>query len=115
MRFSSPPSSPASSAQLVSRKYSPLPPFFRTYRYTRLGTIKKEKNTQKLTSLPHAPLPELGWVCVGSLFSPSLSSDKITDSKDIKKWIDNYLGMGEWVMDQSIAVLSSTSYFERKR
>ncbi|KAL2813548.1 hypothetical protein BJX63DRAFT_215351 [Aspergillus granulosus] len=47
--------------------------------------------------------------------TPSLSTDKITDSKDIKKWIDNYLGVGEWVMDQSIAVLSSTSYFERKR
>ncbi|EAW06470.1 DUF1748 domain-containing protein [Aspergillus clavatus NRRL 1] len=47
--------------------------------------------------------------------SPSLSSDKITDSKDIKKWIDNYLGVGEWVMDQSVAVLGSTSYFERKR
>ncbi|KAL4804793.1 hypothetical protein BDV18DRAFT_142528 [Aspergillus unguis] len=47
--------------------------------------------------------------------TPSLSSDKVTDSKDIKKWIDNYLGVGEWVMDQSIAVLGSTSYFERKR
>ncbi|KAL4918956.1 hypothetical protein BDW62DRAFT_180186 [Aspergillus aurantiobrunneus] len=47
--------------------------------------------------------------------TPSLSSDKVTDNKDFKKWIDNYLGVGEWVMDQSIAVLSSTSYFERKR
>ncbi|KKK26592.1 hypothetical protein ARAM_003831 [Aspergillus rambellii] len=49
------------------------------------------------------------------LDSPSLNSDKITDNKDFKKWIDNYLGVGEWVMDQSIAVLGSTSYFERKR
>ncbi|CEN61346.1 hypothetical protein BJX68DRAFT_237222 [Aspergillus pseudodeflectus] len=47
--------------------------------------------------------------------TPSLSADKITDSKDIKNWINKYLGVGEWVMDQSIAVLSSTSYFERKR
>ncbi|OJJ56466.1 hypothetical protein ASPSYDRAFT_156534, partial [Aspergillus sydowii CBS 593.65] len=47
--------------------------------------------------------------------TPSLSSDKVTDNKDFKTWIDNYLGVGEWVMDQSIAVLSSTSYFERKR
>ncbi|KAL2822735.1 DUF1748-domain-containing protein [Aspergillus cavernicola] len=47
--------------------------------------------------------------------TPSLSSDKITENKDFKKWIDNYLGVGEWVMDQSIAVLASTNYFERKR
>ncbi|PYI05766.1 DUF1748-domain-containing protein [Aspergillus sclerotiicarbonarius CBS 121057] len=47
--------------------------------------------------------------------TPSLNSDKITDNKDFKKWIDNYLGVGEWVMDQSVAVLGSTSYFERRR
>ncbi|KAL4796074.1 hypothetical protein BDW69DRAFT_158617 [Aspergillus filifer] len=47
--------------------------------------------------------------------TPSLESDKVTDNKDFKKWIDNYLGVGEWVMDQSIAVLGSTSYFERRR
>ncbi|KAE8150508.1 hypothetical protein BDV25DRAFT_110264 [Aspergillus avenaceus] len=47
--------------------------------------------------------------------TPSLQSDKITDNKDFKKWIDNYLGVGEWVMDQSVAILGSTSYFERKR
>ncbi|CRG90032.1 hypothetical protein PISL3812_07073 [Talaromyces islandicus] len=47
--------------------------------------------------------------------SPSLNSDKITDSKDIKKWVESYLGVGEWVMDQSVAVLGSTSYFERRR
>jgi hypothetical protein len=58
---------------------------------------------------------ELSGVRRGDHFSPSLSADKITDSKDIKNWINKYLGVGEWVMDQSIAVLSSTSYFERKR
>ncbi|OKL56610.1 hypothetical protein UA08_08151 [Talaromyces atroroseus] len=47
--------------------------------------------------------------------SPSLNADKITDSKDIKRWIESYLGVGEWVMDQSVAVLGSTSYFERRR
>ena len=52
---------------------------------------------------------------MGSPISPSLDADKITDNKDFKKWIDNYLGVGEWVMDQSIAVFGSTSYFERKR
>lgn len=51
----------------------------------------------------------------GVLHSPSLNSDKITDNKDFKKWIDSYLGVGEWVMDQSVAVLGSSSYFERKR
>ncbi|KAI9754736.1 MAG: hypothetical protein M1835_000869, partial [Candelina submexicana] len=47
--------------------------------------------------------------------SPSLNSEKISESRELKKWIDNYLGMGEWVMDQSVAILGSTSWFERKR
>ncbi|KAJ5267587.1 hypothetical protein N7478_010395 [Penicillium angulare] len=36
-------------------------------------------------------------------------------NKDVKKWIDNYLGVGEWVMDQSVAVMGSSSWFERRR
>ncbi|KAF3014625.1 hypothetical protein E8E15_005282 [Penicillium rubens] len=47
--------------------------------------------------------------------TPSLNSDKITDNKDIKKWVDNYLGVGEWMMDQSVAVMGSSSWFERRR
>ncbi|RAH44048.1 DUF1748 domain-containing protein [Aspergillus brunneoviolaceus CBS 621.78] len=45
----------------------------------------------------------------------TLETDKITDNKDFKQWIDKYLGVGEWVMDQSVAVLGSTSWFERRR
>jgi len=44
-----------------------------------------------------------------------VNSEKITDSKEVKKWVDSYLGMGEWVMDQSVAVLGSSGWFERKR
>jgi hypothetical protein len=33
----------------------------------------------------------------------------------MKKWIDNYLWVGETLMDQSVAIMSSSSYFERKR
>jgi len=47
--------------------------------------------------------------------SPSVNSEKISDSKELKKWVDNYLGVGEWVMDQSVAILSASSWFERKR
>ncbi|THC88994.1 hypothetical protein EYZ11_011561 [Aspergillus tanneri] len=47
--------------------------------------------------------------------TPSLNSDKITDNKDFKNWIDKYLGVGEWVMDQSVAVMGSSSWFERRR
>ncbi|KAJ5959905.1 uncharacterized protein N7479_007055 [Penicillium vulpinum] len=45
----------------------------------------------------------------------TLNSDKITDSKDVKKWVDSYLGVGEWMMDQSVAVMGSSSWFERRR
>ncbi|KAA6407521.1 MAG: Duf1748 domain-containing protein [Lasallia pustulata] len=47
--------------------------------------------------------------------TPSVNSDKISDSKELKKWVDNYLGMGEWVMDQSVAILGASGWFERRR
>jgi len=47
--------------------------------------------------------------------TPSLNSDRITENREIKKWIDKYLGVGEWVMDQSVAVLGSSGWFERRR
>lgn len=56
-----------------------------------------------------------------SLFSwdftrPSIKTDKIAgDNKEMNKWIDKYLGVGEWVMDQSVALAGSSSWFERTR
>ncbi|KAL1957605.1 hypothetical protein VTO42DRAFT_5716 [Malbranchea cinnamomea] len=47
--------------------------------------------------------------------TPSLNSDKITDNKEVKRWVENYLGVGEWVMDQSVAILGATGWFERRR
>ncbi|KAI9682083.1 MAG: hypothetical protein M1817_000137 [Caeruleum heppii] len=44
----------------------------------------------------------------------TLQSDKVSDSKELKRWVDSYLSMGEWVMDQSVAVLGSSGFFERK-
>jgi len=46
---------------------------------------------------------------------PSLRSDSISSSPEVKKWIESYLGVGEWMMDQSVAVMGSSGYFERKR
>ncbi|PGH03036.1 hypothetical protein AJ79_07468 [Helicocarpus griseus UAMH5409] len=46
---------------------------------------------------------------------PSLNSQKISDNPQVNKWVENYLGIGEWVMDQSVAVLGSSGYFERRR
>ncbi|OCK78483.1 DUF1748-domain-containing protein [Lepidopterella palustris CBS 459.81] len=47
--------------------------------------------------------------------TPSIRTDALSDSPNIKKWIDNYLWLGEWTMDTSIAAMASSSYFERKR
>lgn len=52
---------------------------------------------------------------VGVVVSPSLKTEQISESKEVKRWIDNYLGVGEWVMDQSVAVMGSSSWFERRR
>lgn len=47
--------------------------------------------------------------------TPRFNADTISDSKELKNWVDKYLGVGEWVMDQSVAVMGSSSWFERKR
>lgn len=73
------------------------------------------------------PLPrkdsfkEIRWLtCVpllsGDLARPSVKTDKVAgDNKEMNKWIDKYLGVGEWVMDQSVALAGSSSWFERTR
>ncbi|KAJ5174984.1 uncharacterized protein N7482_000861 [Penicillium canariense] len=45
----------------------------------------------------------------------TLKTEQISDNKEVKRWVDNYLGVGEWVMDQSVAVMGSSSWFERRR
>ncbi|CAK7220587.1 hypothetical protein SBRCBS47491_004239 [Sporothrix bragantina] len=48
--------------------------------------------------------------------STGLTTDKVAgDNKEMNKWIDKYLGVGEWVMDQSVALAGSSSWFERTR
>jgi len=43
----------------------------------------------------------------------SFKTEKI-ESNDVRGVVDKYLGVGEWVMDQSIAMMGSSQYFERK-
>ena len=74
---------------------------------------KKRKSKERLIISPYRVPPLCG--SRGIFHSPSLETDKVTDNKDFKKWIDNYLGVGEWVMDQSVVVLGSSGWFERKR
>ena len=53
---------------------------------------------------------------LGVLARPSVKTDKVAgDNKEMNKWIDKYLGVGEWVMDQSVALAGSSSWFERTR
>ncbi|EMC94472.1 hypothetical protein BAUCODRAFT_149620 [Baudoinia panamericana UAMH 10762] len=47
--------------------------------------------------------------------TPSLKPDSLSESPGVKKWIENYLWVGESIMDQSVALMSSSGYFERKR
>ncbi|EMF17288.1 DUF1748-domain-containing protein [Sphaerulina musiva SO2202] len=47
--------------------------------------------------------------------TPSLKPDTFSESPGVKKWIENYLWVGETIMDQSVAIMSSSGYFERKR
>ncbi|KKY26690.1 hypothetical protein UCDDS831_g01350 [Diplodia seriata] len=45
----------------------------------------------------------------------TVKSETISESENVKKWLDNYLWVGEVVMDQGVALMSSSGYFERKR
>merc|ERR1711862_1027589 len=47
--------------------------------------------------------------------TPSFRSEQVSDNKEVRKWVDNYLWVGEVFMDQSVAFMSSSGYFERKR
>jgi Fungal protein of unknown function (DUF1748) len=40
---------------------------------------------------------------------------QISDNESVNKFVDNYLWLGETVMDQSVAFMSSSKYFERRR
>ncbi|RVD86168.1 uncharacterized protein DFL_004458 [Arthrobotrys flagrans] len=44
----------------------------------------------------------------------SFKTERI-ESKDMRGMVTKYLDIGEWVMDQSIAVMGTSAYFERKR
>lgn len=44
-----------------------------------------------------------------------MTSEKFTENKDIKKWIDTYLDVGEWVMDKSVGIAAASGYFKHTR
>lgn len=46
----------------------------------------------------------------------SFKTDKVAgENKDLNGWLNKYLGVGEWVMDQSVAIAGSSGFFERTR
>lgn len=45
----------------------------------------------------------------------TLKSDTVSNSPEIKKWVDKYLDVGEFVMDSAVAAAGASSWFERKR
>ncbi|KAF9321630.1 hypothetical protein BG000_008195 [Podila horticola] len=44
----------------------------------------------------------------------SVATNKI-ESNDVRGYVDQYLSVGEWVVDQGTAFMAASSYFERKR
>ncbi|KAG0000897.1 hypothetical protein BGZ79_005343 [Entomortierella chlamydospora] len=44
----------------------------------------------------------------------SVATNKI-ESDDVRVYVDKYLTIGEWVVDQGTAFMSTSKYFERKR
>ncbi|KAK3832633.1 MAG: hypothetical protein JOS17DRAFT_742308 [Linnemannia elongata] len=44
----------------------------------------------------------------------SVATEKI-ESSDVRSYVEKYLSVGEVVIDQTAAFMSTSSYFERKR
>jgi hypothetical protein len=36
------------------------------------------------------------------------------ENEDVRKYVDKYLDIGEWVLDSSIVFMNTSPYFERK-
>jgi hypothetical protein len=47
--------------------------------------------------------------------SPSFKTEALTENKDVKKWFDSYLSIGEMVMDNSVALAGASPWFKRVR
>ncbi|RMJ10550.1 hypothetical protein BHE90_010808 [Fusarium euwallaceae] len=46
----------------------------------------------------------------------TFKTDRVAgENKEVSGWITKYLGVGEWVMDQSVAIAGSSGFFERTR
>ncbi|KAI1193133.1 hypothetical protein F5X97DRAFT_315218 [Nemania serpens] len=46
----------------------------------------------------------------------TVRSERITgENTEMNKWVGKYLGVGEWVLDQSVAFAGTSKFFERTR
>lgn len=67
----------------------------------------------------HADLCTVSTILAGMKRStgltPSFKKDALTENKDVTYWVDRYLGVGEFVLDNAVAIAGSSSWFERKR
>ncbi|OAL05947.1 DUF1748-domain-containing protein [Phaeosphaeriaceae sp. SRC1lsM3a] len=80
-------------------------------------TTLRTSNTKQTQPLPNAPPKPKKYISQTntSADSPSVKPEQFAETPGVKKWIDNYLWVGETVMDQSVAFFAASSYFERKR
>jgi hypothetical protein len=46
---------------------------------------------------------------------PSFKKNALSENKDVSYWVDRYLGVGEFVLDNAVAIAGSSAWFERKR
>ncbi len=79
-------------------------------------TLHTINNNKRLICSPSLPLPSFeAGRGTGLDYSYSFRSEGVSESKEVRKWLDNYLWVGEVVMDQGVALMSASSFFERKR
>ncbi|KAI0126734.1 hypothetical protein BJ170DRAFT_416841 [Xylariales sp. AK1849] len=47
--------------------------------------------------------------------TPSFQTEKIGDNKEVSKWVEKYLSVGEWVMDAGVGLAGQSGWFKRTR
>jgi len=45
----------------------------------------------------------------------TFKSESMSNNTEVKKWVDKYLDVGEFVMDSAVSAAGASGWFERKR
>ncbi|KAI8944257.1 duf1748 domain-containing protein [Xylaria longipes] len=82
------------------------------------SSVRLFLNPRRLCDMINAAFTVVSTILAGMRRSTGLTvkSERITgENGEMNKWVNKYLGVGEWVLDQSVAFAGTSKFFERTR